>query len=206
MRTVGRRRCISLYLAFGATLLLAQQKKYREPDVPYEPSPEFVVERMLKLANVHKGDVVYDLGCGDGRLVIAAARDFGARGVGIDIDPERIKESIENARRAGVSDRVTFRTEDLFDADISEATVVTLFLWPEVNLKLRPKLQHDLKPGTRIVSHHWDMGDWKPDKVIEGDRDSIYLWTISKRRQTPREESVRNTGKVGLWSPVYSVR
>ncbi len=157
---------------------LAQEKKLREPDVPYEPSPDKVVDQMLRLANVHRGDLVYDLGCGDGRLVIAAAKHFGARGVGIDIDPQRIKESLENARKAGVADSVVFRNEDLFEADIQDATVVTLFLWPEVNLKLRPKLLRDLKPGTRVVSHHWDMGDWKPDKQVPGDGDFIYLWTI----------------------------
>jgi ribosomal protein L11 methylase PrmA len=146
--------------------------------VPFDPSPHHVVEQMLKLADIRKTDVVYDLGCGDGRIVIAAAQTYGARGVGIDIDPQRIKESQENARAAGVTDRVTFRNEDLFEARISEATVVTLFLWPEVNLKLRPKLLADLKPGTRVVSYYWDMGEWQPEKQIEIDGHSIYLWTI----------------------------
>jgi ribosomal protein L11 methylase PrmA len=122
--------------------------------------------------------VVYDLGCGDGRIVIAAVKDFGARAVGIDIDPERIAESRENARKAGVGKRAAFRNEDLFEADIREATVVTLYLFPWVNLKLRPKLWKELKPGTRVVSHSHDMGDWEPDKEIEVEGQRIYLWTI----------------------------
>jgi ribosomal protein L11 methylase PrmA len=133
---------------------------------------------MLRLAKVTSQDVVYDLGCGDGRVVIAAAKDFGARGVGIDIDPERIAESRANARKAGVENRVEFRNEDLFEADIRPATVVTLYLWPWINLKLRPKLLSDLKPGTRVVSHFHDMGDWPPEKEIEVEGHKIYLWTI----------------------------
>ena len=164
-------------IILSSILTSAQEKKLREPDVEYEPSPQNVVERMLKLANVHKGDVVYDLGCGDGRIVITAAKQFGATGVGIDINPIRIKESLQNARKAGVIDRVTFSIEDLFTADIQEATVVALFLSHSVNLKLRPKLLRELKPGTRVVSYYWDMDDWKPDKRIEVDGDPIYLWT-----------------------------
>lgn len=133
---------------------------------------------MLKLAGVTRADVVYDLGCGDGRVVIAAAEKFGARGVGIDIDPQRIKESRENARRAGVTGRVKFRNEDLFEADIRQATVVTLYLFPDVNLRLRPKLWKELRPGTRVVSHSHDMGDWRPEKETEVDGHTIYYWTI----------------------------
>ncbi len=165
-------------IILSSILTSAQEKKLREPDVEYEPSPQNVVERMLKLANVHKGDVVYDLGCGDGRIVITAAKQFGATGVGIDINPIRIKESLQNAHKAGVIDRVTFSIGDLFTADIQEATVVALFLSHSVNLKLRPKLLRELKPGTRVVSYYWDMDDWKPDKRIEVDGDPIYLWTI----------------------------
>ena len=154
----------------------------RAPDARYEPSSPQVVMEMLRLANVNKGDVVYDLGCGDGRIVIAAAEKFGARGVGIDIDPERIQEAQESARKAGVSARVRFRNEDLFEADISEATVVTLYLLPWVNLKLRPKLWSELKPGTRIVSHSHDMGDWKPEKEVEVDGETIYYWTIPAKK------------------------
>ena len=168
-----------LALQVSAASLEAQgAAKPRAPDVRYEPSSPEVVAAMLKLASVARGDLVYDLGCGDGRIVIAAAEKFGARGVGIDIDPERIKEARENARKAGVSSGVKFRTEDLFEADIREATVVMLYLFPWVNLKLRPKLWSDLKPGTRIVSHSHDMGDWKPEKEIEVDGDKIYFWTV----------------------------
>ncbi len=169
-------------------MLLAQQTPLREPDVPFEPSPPRVVELMLKLAEVRKDDVVFDLGCGNGQIVITAAKAFGARGVGIDIDPQRIKESIDNARDAGVLDRVSFRNEDLFEASISQATVVTLFLWPEVNLKLRPKLLRELKPGTRVVSYIWDMGDWAPVKQIKvDDRRSVYLWIVPSGSPAPAE-------------------
>ena len=167
-----------LFLTLGVALVFAQEKQLREPDVIFVPTPEDVVEQMLKLANVHKGDVVYDLGCGDGRAVVTAAKTFGVRAVDIDINPERIKESLENARKAGVMDRVTFRNEDLFEANIKEATVVTLYLLQSLNVKLRPKLWKELKPGTRVVSHDFDMGDWKPDKQIELDEHTIYLWTI----------------------------
>ena len=158
----------------------------REPDVPYVPTTEPAVAAMLKLAGVKKADVVYDLGCGDGRIVINAAKNFGARGVGIDINPVRIGEAKENAKKAGVENLVRFEENDLFQADIHEATVVTLFLLPQINLKLRPKLLQDLKPGTRIVSNTFDMGDWKPEKeaiVPESEVDSylshkLYLWIV----------------------------
>ena len=157
----------------------------RAPDVAYEPTPTEVVHAMLRLAKVTAADAVYDLGCGDGRIVITAARHLGARGVGVDIDPLRIDESRENARRAGVTDRIRFLNEDLFRTDISEATVVTLFLSQEVNLAVRPKLQRELKPGTRIVSHWHHMGDWKPQETVRvrsGDREHpIYLWIIPDR-------------------------
>lgn len=156
-------------------------KPLREPDVRYEPSPQPVVNAMLELAGVHKQDVVYDLGSGDGRIPITAARVYGARGVGIDIDPQRIAEANANARSAGVTDRVTFRNEDLFTADFRDATVVTLFLSHDANLKLRPRLLSELKPGTRIVSYWHDMGDWKPRRTIDGGKANIYLWTIQPR-------------------------
>jgi SAM-dependent methyltransferase len=156
----------------------AVQKTLRAPDVRYEPSEPEIVLAMLKLADVRKNDIVYDLGCGDGRIVITAAQKIGVRGVGIDIDPERIKEAVANARKAGVERLVRFRNEDLFESKIGEATVVMLYLWPWVNLKLRPKLLKELKPGTRIVSHSHDMGDWKPEKEIEVQGDTIYLWTV----------------------------
>jgi ribosomal protein L11 methylase PrmA len=157
----------------------------RAPDVPYEPSAPQVVQAMLKLAKVGAGDVVYDLGCGDGRIVIAAARDFGARGVCVDIDPRRIAEARENAQQAGVAERVRFVNQDLFLTDIGDATAVMLFLWPSVNLALRPKLLKELRPGTRIVSHWHDMGDWKPEQTrsvrVRGRAHPIYLWTVPKR-------------------------
>ena len=151
----------------------------REPDVPFVPTRQEVVEAMLKMAGVKAGDLVYDLGCGDGRIVITAAQKFGARGVGIDINPVRIAEARANAARAGVADRVEFRVGDLFEADIAAATVVTLYLLPEVNLRLKPKLQRDLKPGTRIVSHDFSMGDdWKPERVQKVGNSTIYFWAI----------------------------
>jgi len=135
------------------------------PEVPYVPTPQEVVVEMLKMAAVTPNDVVYDLGCGDGRIVITAAKVFGARGVGVDNDPNLIQQSNENARKAGVTDRVKFIEQDLFETDIREASVVTLYLLPELNLQLRPKLLRDLRPGSRIVAHEFDMGDWKPDRV-----------------------------------------
>jgi SAM-dependent methyltransferase len=148
-------------------------------DVPYEPSSEDVVSAMLEIAKVTKDDFVYDLGCGDGRIVIAAAQKTGARGVGVDLDPERIKESRENARKAGVTDHITFYQQDLFQTEIGEATVVMLYLFPEINLKLRPRLFRELKPGTRVVSHSHDMGAWEPDEtrtVPTGHR--VHFWTM----------------------------
>ena len=150
----------------------------RTPDVIYVPTPPDVVDAMLKLAKIGKDDVVYDLGCGDGRIVIAAAKQYGARGVGIDIDPQRIKEAEANAQAAGVSDRVSFRLGDLFEADLSPATAVTLYLLTSLNLKLRPKLLSELKPGTPVVSHQFDMGDWKPDETLELAGRRVYLWTV----------------------------
>ncbi len=151
-------------------------------DVPYEPSEYEVVEKMLKLANVTGDDIVYDLGCGDGRIVITAAKQFGAKGVGIDIDPVRIKESMENAIQAKVTDRVRFIEQNLFEADIREATVMMLFLWPEVNLRLRPKLFRELTPGVRIVSHEHDMGEWDADGTVRVDTDDwrhiIHFWIL----------------------------
>lgn len=136
---------------------------------------------MLRLAEVRPGDVVYDLGSGDGRIPITAARLYGVRALGIDIDPERIAEANANAEAAGLAHRVSFRNEDLLEADFREATVVTLFLSPEMNLKLRPRLLRELRPGTRIVSYWHDMGDWKPERTLASGEANIYLWTIRPR-------------------------
>lgn len=160
----------------------------RVPDVPYVPTTEEAVQAMLKLAGVKKTDVVYDLGCGDGRIVIAAARTYGARGVGIDIDPKRIQEARQNAKTAGVENLVRFEEKDLFQADIHEASVVTLFLLSSINMRLRPKLLQELKPGTRIVSNTFSMGDWKPDKeeTLGGEdvglSHKFFLWTVPERK------------------------
>ena len=175
-----------------ATAAAAQNAPRREPDVPFVPTTEEAVAAMLKLADVKKTDVVYDLGCGDGRIVIAAAKTYGARAGGIDINPVRRAEAAENLKKAGpeVAKLVRFEENDLFQADIHEATVVTLFLLSSVNLKLRPKLLADLKPGTRVVSNTFDMGDWKPEKeftVGNPDEESylshkLYLWIIPARK------------------------
>ncbi|HUN69181.1 MAG TPA: class I SAM-dependent methyltransferase [Burkholderiales bacterium] len=150
--------------------------------MPYVSTPQSVVEAMLQLAQVRAGDVVYDLGCGDGRIVITAARDFGATGVGIDIDPRRIEEADAMARFAGVSDRVRFAVQDLFKTDFSEATVLALYLVPELNAKLLPKFRAELKPGTRVVSHQYRIGDWAPvrsETAWSGSTDhQIYLWVV----------------------------
>lgn len=147
-------------------------------DVPYVPTPHEVVREMLQIAGVNKNDVLYDLGCGDGRIVITAAQTLGVRGVGVDIDPQRIKESNENARKAGVTDKVQFFQKDLFTMDVSKASVVTMYLLSSVNRKLRPKLFKELKPGTRIVSHDFDMDDWTPDRKKEVDGHTVYYWVI----------------------------
>jgi SAM-dependent methyltransferase len=146
-------------------------------DVPYEPSSPEIVAAMLRLAAVGPGDVVYDLGCGDGRIVVEAAR-LGARGVGVDLDPARIGEARANARAAGVEGRVELRVEDLFRTDVAPATVVMLYLWPHVNLRLRPKLLRELRPGTRIVSHEHDMGDWPPRETVQIGRAKLHLWVV----------------------------
>ena len=157
------------------------QQPLRSPDVIFVPTPQEVVDAMLKLAKVTKNDVIYDLGSGDGRIPITAAKTYGARGVGIDIDPQRIKEATENLKTAGVGDRVKFLNQDLFTTDISEATVVTLYLLPSLNVKLMPKLMKECKPGTRIVSHAFDMGDWKPEKELDVEGRKVYYWTIPKK-------------------------
>jgi len=169
----------------GAANEQQSPKPLRTPDVIYVPTPPEVVEEMLRLAEVGKNDVLYDLGCGDGRIVIAAAKTYGIRAVGIDIDPQRIKEAEENARAAGVTKLVSFRNEDMFEADIKEATVVTLYLLETLNERLRPKLLWDLKPGSRIVSHTFRMGDWEPEKTLDVSGRKIYLWTVPAKSAKP---------------------
>ena len=185
---------VSFSLIFLLNVSAVQQWPQKPPEVPYVPTPEKVVEEMLKMADVQKDDVLYDLGCGDGRIVITAALTKGCQGVGIDIDPQRIKESRQNAIDSGVEDRVEFLLQDLFETDISKASVVTLYLLSSVNLRLRPILFRDLKPGTRVVSHDFTMDDWEPHESIEieveapanenfytdsyWDRHNVYFWII----------------------------
>jgi SAM-dependent methyltransferase len=176
-------------VGYGLALVVAglwvnacAQPQLKKPDVEYVPTPHNVVGEMLQLLAVQPTDIVYDLGCGDGRIVITAAKRYKARGVGIDIDPQRIKQSRANARRAGVVNRVKFLQQDLFETDIREASVVALYLLPGLNVKLRPKLLSDLRPGTRVASHDFDMGDWHPDQVIyvpgSAYEHTVYYWVI----------------------------
>jgi precorrin-6B methylase 2 len=175
---------ILLFIALSAGAQTAvqkapQKKELRAPDVIYVPTPEVVVEAMLQVAKVGKGDVLYDLGSGDGRIPIMAAQKFGiARGIGIDINPDRIKEANANLRKAGVGNRVRFINADLFESNFSEATVVTLYLLPSLNLKLLPKLLKEVKPGTRVVSHAFDMGSWQPEQALDLDGRKVFFWTI----------------------------
>ena len=188
-RHVGSRRPVllrSLLAILAAVAALAPSPLAQERLAPFVVTPDDVVERMLRLASVEAGDVLYDLGSGDGRIVIAAAKLFGARGVGIDIDPALVDRARANAAAAGVAERVTFRLEDAMTADISDATVVTLYLLAASNVKLRPRLEAQLRPGTRIVAHNFGMGDWEPQKVDTfrdqgGTTRTLYLWTISGR-------------------------
>ncbi len=154
-------------------------------DAPYVSTPQPVVDAMLRLAEVRQNDVIYDLGCGDGRIVITAARSFGARGVGIDIDPRRIEEANAAARSAGVSGRVRFAVQDLFKTDFSEASVLTLYLFPELNAKLLPKIRAEMRPGARVVSHQFRIGDWVPERIeavqAGTERSEIFLWRLPQR-------------------------
>ena len=188
-----RRRFLTALGMFGAAglaraadsslpLLAQAAPRTRTPDVIFVPTPNDVVNKMLEMAQVTAKDTVYDLGCGDGRIVITAAQRYGCRGVGIDIDPERIREATENVQKGKVADKVKFIQGDLFEADISAATVVTLYLLTELNLKLRPKLMKDLRPGTRVVSHAFSMGDWKPERTEHVNGASVYLWRIPPKK------------------------
>ncbi|HWR52599.1 MAG TPA: class I SAM-dependent methyltransferase [Bryobacteraceae bacterium] len=199
--------CRSLYLRRGVPLLrvpfvlllacaslAAQWEDGNRGDVPYVPTPPEVVEAMLKLGSVKQGDILYDLGCGDGRIVITAAKKYGAKGTGIDINPERIKEAEENAKQEGVTGRVRFLEKNLFEADFHDATVVTLYLLPDVNLRLRPRLLSQLKPGARIVSHSFDMGEWKPDKTVEIDHRRLHLWVVTEKAKMEMGEKPAKAG------------
>jgi len=168
----------------AAVLVSAQEGKI----VPYVPTPQLVVDRMLDLAQVKKGDVVYDLGSGDGRIVVTAAKKYGVRAVGFEIDPERIKESRENIKKAGVEHLVEIRQQDIRTVDLSPANVLTMYLLPDVNLMIRPNIWKQMKPGSRIVSHDFDMGDWKPLKIEQLQDGSswnhtLYLWHVEANKK-----------------------
>jgi trans-aconitate methyltransferase len=181
-----RERRALLALLAGSPLLAHAQDSSQTPrlDVPYVPTPQEVVDAMLKAANVTAKDTVYDLGCGDGRIVVTAASKHGARGLGIDINPQRIAEAEENARKAGVTDRAKFQVANLFDTDVSPASVVTLYLLPDINQRLRPQLWKQLRVGTRVVSHAFDMGDaWPPERKIDVAGKTIYRWTIREQHK-----------------------
>ena len=173
-------RAVATLLVSIAALAASQQPE-RTPDIHFVPTPDEVVEAMLRLAEVDANDVVYDLGSGDGRIPIAAARRFGARGVGMDLDPELVAQATRSAQEAGVANRVRFVEGDIFESDISPATVVTLYLLTSINERLRPKLQKELRPGTRIVSHQFRMGDWDPEREIVIDFRPLFLWRVPKR-------------------------
>lgn len=169
-----------------------------EKDAPYVPTAQAVVQKMLEVAEVSSDDVVYDLGSGDGRIPIAAAKEFGARAVGIEIDSALVAKARAKARAAGVADKVTFRQKDFFDADLSDATVVTLYLWPEINVKLRPKLLRELDPGDRIVSHDFRMGIWEPEREVDAGRgntgwETIFRWTVP---ETVPDELMDTSGEM----------
>ncbi len=166
-------------LVAGSLYVSAQRVHAQRLDVPYVPTPQQVVDRMLELANVGKDDILYDLGSGDGRIAISAVKNRGAKqAFGIDINPVRIKEATENAKIAGVTDRVTFLEQDLFKTDFSKATVLTMYLLTDVNLRLRPVILETLKPGTRVVSHAFNLGDWEPDYSDKPDGRDVYMWVV----------------------------
>ncbi len=185
---IGR---IFVFLACLLCLSAGAQESKRKLDVWYVPTPQKIVERMLDVAKVKVGDVVYDLGCGDGRMVIAAAKKFGTRGYGVDLDPARIREARANAKKEGVDKLVRFEVGDLYKTDIKEATVVMLYLLPELNRRLIPKLFAELKPGARVVSHDYDMGQsWPPDEYVKLGGDGIYLWVMPGRDQREGRSTV----------------
>lgn len=179
---ISRRRSIRniayLFVVAGSLGSVAAFAQAPKLDVIYVPTPQAVVDRMLAMAEVKPTDFVIDLGCGDGRMVITAAQKYGARGYGVDIDPERIHEANQNAHQAGVTDKVTFKIGDLFKEDLGKANVMTMYLLTDINLRLRPKILDELDPGARIVSHAFNMGDWEPDQQDTVDGRSIYFWYV----------------------------
>jgi SAM-dependent methyltransferase len=202
-RNAGRIMSIAALLAVISLVCIVSvahaqvtEQPPRSLDVPYVPTPQPVVNKMLDLAKVKQGDVLYDLGCGDGRIVITAVKERGARGVGIDLNPQRIAEAKINAKEAKVADKVKFMVGDLFTADFSEATVVTLYLLPSVNVKLRPQLWKQLKVGTRVVSHAFDMGpEWPPEKTETVGGTTVYYWTITKENKAAGTELASGQSK-----------
>lgn len=180
---MNRRHALIIFITFLLSFSISGNCRQRDLDVPYVPTPMPVVQEMLRLADLEEDDIVYDLGCGDGRILIEAAVQHGIKGYGVDIDPERIKESRQNAADAGVDHLLEFHQQDLFQTDIRDASVVMLYLLPSVNIKLRPKLLKELRPGTRIISHDFDMNEWLPDKtsevMAEGKMHTVYYWVVS---------------------------
>ena len=185
--TLSRRHAVfGAAAALAAPALIGRAIAQTEPtprlDVPFVPTPQIVVDKMLELAKVQKTDFLIDLGSGDGRIPVTAAERFGVKALGVDINPQRIKEANERAQAANVTNLVEFRQEDLFQTDLSQANVLTMYLLPSVNLKLRPKILSDMKPGTRVVSHAFDMGDWAPEQKVTVDGRTVYLWTVPPRK------------------------
>lgn len=187
-RSISSHSRVAATIALNAALclmlagVLAEHAVSRKLDVPYVPTPQPVVEKMLELADVKSGDFLIDLGSGDGRIPITAAKKHGVNALGVDLNPERVEEARANAKRENVADKVEFREQNLFETDLGKATVITMYLLNDVNMKLRPKLMN-LKPGTRIVSHSFDLGDWKPDRTEQVDGRTIHMWTVGRSRQ-----------------------
>ena len=185
VREPGRKVAVALGVVAcvlaGALYAAQQTPTLRKPDVVYVPTPQAVVDAMLALADVTSSDVVYDLGSGDGRIPITAAVKYGVRALGVDLDPKRIAEARENAEKAGVTDRVKFEQQNLFETDIGQAQVLTLYLLQDINMRLRPRILERMKPGSRVVSHAFDMGDWAPDHFEVFDSRRVYMWTVPKK-------------------------
>lgn len=181
------------FFGFLLTMAITFAQEVKK-DVPYVPTPQPVVDKMLELAAPKKGEVLYDLGCGDGRIIVTAAKKYNVKGIGVDIDPQRIKESLENAKKADVTDRVKFLNKNLFEMDFSDADILCMYLLTSVNAKLKPKILSDMKPGSRVVSHAFDMGDWKPDKTVqveESDDRTVYFWVVPAKVEGTHEVKLK---------------